>query len=152
SVILSGAPAPSFRLSQLIGAESKDPVNTYATNAASRHSHETSSRELPDAAWPEAAPSGSFDSPSSRPAGLVLAQDDSGIFPRLPTNSFGPIAERQFGLLIQHQGASKAVGSAGARNIHPHRKHARHLLLQVEDVGRGLLRLVTPFVLEAIFL
>ncbi len=58
-------------------AASKDPEDINAINGVSRCSHKTAWGELPDAAWQIDTLSGSFDMPSSREAGLVLAQDDS---------------------------------------------------------------------------
>src|SRR5262245_38726324 len=68
SVILSGAPE-KFVPARIMGAQSKDPENAQTLHAASGHSHEAASRELPEAAMKNETSSGSFDSSSSRQAG-----------------------------------------------------------------------------------
>ena len=90
-VILSGAPRKTLPYT----ADGRG-VEGPRECLASRYSIEAFSREFPDASFALDVSSGSFDSPSSREAGLLLAQDDSARGNRLYKHSFpGPGASQR---------------------------------------------------------
>src|SRR5579871_6435066 len=79
----------------LIGAESKHPENVIGIHAASRRSHETARRELPESVIAIDTVSGSFDLPSLL-VSLGRAQDDSSQYspPPLSCARFSNRVER----------------------------------------------------------
>jgi hypothetical protein len=121
SVILSEAPRQAFP-----GFADGRGVEGSRHSAISRPGIKAFSREFPEASFVMHASSGSFDSPSSRRAGLGLAQDDRAIHRcRGETSGSVPEVLQQAGKSIHH---ALSIILAALREIFDESAYDRFLL------------------------